>query len=177
MSKPTATSRGPVLNIDEAEEYDSASGDHWGGTYKILTPYMEEKGGELCANLSRMAPGRAGCPHHYHMLDDELFFVVSGTGLLRYGDDCFPIRPGDMISCPAGTRTGHQIANTGDEDLVYIGIGRNSDNEVCVFPDSDKVHIRGLKLKGRLTETEFMDGEPEPPLILSMTDGAAAGTD
>jgi uncharacterized cupin superfamily protein len=167
MSTETEASRGPVLNIDEAEEHDSASGEHWGGTYKILTPYMEQKGGGLCANLSRMAPGRAGCPYHFHMLDDELFFVLSGTGVLRYGEQSIPIRAGDMISCPAGTGTGHQIASTGEEDLVYLGIGRNSPNEVCVFPDSDKVHIRGLKLKGRLTKTDFMDGEPEPPLILA----------
>jgi hypothetical protein len=61
---------GPVLNIEDAEEHQALDGDHWGGTYKVLTPFMEKQGGSLGVNLSRMPPGRVGCPFHYHLLED-----------------------------------------------------------------------------------------------------------
>jgi uncharacterized cupin superfamily protein len=159
-----------VLNIDEAEEHDSRDGEYWGGSYKILAPFMETNGGKLAMNISRLPPGRVGCPFHYHMLDDELFYILSGTGVLRFGQDIIPIRPGDTISCPAGSGVAHQIANTGHEDLVYLGIGANSRNEVCGFPDSGKVMVRSLKLVGVLNKTNYMAGEPEQPLIFDMAD-------
>jgi len=165
--------RGPVLNIDEAPEQSSADGRHWGGTYRVLTPYMAANGGTLGMNVSRLPPQRVGCPFHFHVLDDELFHVLSGTGLLRYGEETFPIRPGDTISCPAGTQVAHQIVNTGSEDLVYLGIGADSPNEVCGYPDSGKVMVRALKTVGVLTKTEYMAGEPERPLILDLAKNAA----
>lgn len=163
---------GPVLNIDEAEEHGSTDGEHWGGSYRVLTPYMDAHGGSLTMNVSRLPPGRVGCPFHFHLLDDELFHVLSGTGVLRYGEEIIPIRPGDTISCPAGAKVAHQIANTGSEDLVYLGIGADSANEVCVYPDSGKVMVRALKTVGVLNKTDYMAGEPERPLILDMSKGA-----
>jgi uncharacterized cupin superfamily protein len=162
------TSRGPVLNIDDAEEHSSLDGEHWGGSYRLLTPYMSANGGALTMNVSRLPPQRVGCPFHFHMLDDELFFVLSGTGMLRYGEAIIPIRPGDAISCPAGTKVAHQIVNTGGEDLVYLGIGADSPNEVAVYPDSGKIMVRALKTVGVLSKTEYMAGEPERPLILDL---------
>ncbi len=163
----------PVLNIDEAEAHESLGGEHWGGSYQVLTPFLEAQGRSLGVSLSRMPPGRVGCPFHYHMLEDEVFYILSGTGLLRYGEDVYPLRAGDCISCPAGTRVAHQIANTGDEDLVYLGIGPNDPNEVCVYPDSGKVMVRGLKSVGVLEKTDYMYGEPEPPKILDMSPNRA----
>lgn len=171
------SSRGPVLNIDEAEEHLTPESEHWGGAYKVLTPFMESSAAALSMNVSRLPPGRVGCPFHYHMLDDEVFFILSGMGVLRYGEELIPIRPGDTISCPAGKQVGHQIVNTGTEDLVYLGIGANSPNEVCAYPDSGKVMVRALKTVGVLSKTEYMAGEPEPPIIIDMVKAQVAAKD
>jgi len=165
------SSRGPVLNIDEAEEHTSLDGEHWGGSYRPLTPYMAANGGTVMMNVSRLPPARVGCPFHFHMLDDEIFFVLSGTGMLRYGERIIPIRSGDAISCPAGTKVAHQIVNDGDEDLVYLAIGANSPNEVAGYPDSGKVMVRALKTVGILSPTAYMAGEPERPVILDLANG------
>src|SRR4029079_384941 len=95
----------PVVNIDDVKEIEHLSGEHWGGAYKPLTPLLAEKRGALGVNLSRLPPGRATCPFHYHLRDDEAFYVLSGRGVLRYGDELFPLRAGDCVSCPAGTKT------------------------------------------------------------------------
>lgn len=43
-----------------------------------------------------------------------MFFVLQGTGEIRIGESTLPIRPGDVIACPAGGKeTAHQIVNTG----------------------------------------------------------------
>jgi uncharacterized cupin superfamily protein len=68
------------------------------------------------------------CPFHYHMLEDEVFFIISGRGVLRCGEEVRPLRAGDCVYCPAGTRVAHQLANPFDEDLVYLAIGPHNPN-------------------------------------------------
>lgn len=157
-----------VINVEDAEEQVHLSGDHWGGAFKVLTPSMRPKGGRLGVNQSRLPPGRAMCPFHYHQHEDEVFFVLSGRGVLRYGDDVRIIRKGDCISCPAGTKVAHQIANPFDEDLVYLGIGDRHPDEVCVYPDNGKVMVRSIGTVGFLEKAEYMAGEPDNPGIFDL---------
>ena len=158
----------PVVNEDDVEETERLFGNHFGGHYKVLTPTMRERGGKLGVNLTRVPPGRAVCPLHYHQLEDEVFYILSGTGVLRYGDEVTALRPGDCISCPAGSGIAHQIANTGDEDLTYLAIGNSEPNEVCVYPDSGKVMVRSLGRVGMFEKTEYFAGEADPPQIFAL---------
>lgn len=158
----------PVINVDEVEEREHLAGDHWGGGYKPLTPLLEQKRGALGVNRSRLPPGRVTVPFHYHQREDEVFFILSGRGVLRYGDDLRELRPGDCISCPAGTRVAHQIANPYDDDLVYLAIGANDPDEVCVYPDSGKVMVRSLGRVGFLENVDYYQGEPAKPKILEL---------
>jgi len=157
-----------VVNVDDAEEVERLHGEHFGAFFKVLTPSMKERGGCLGVNQFRVPPGRTVCPFHYHQREDEVFFVMSGEGLLRYGEQLSPLRVGDCISCPAGTQLAHQIANTGDVDLVYLAIGRNDPDEVCVYPDSGKVLVRSLKRVGQLANTDYFADEPEKPRIFEL---------
>ena len=68
-------------------------------------------------------PGKKAFPFHRHHVMDELFFIVSGNGEYRFGDETLPVRAGDIVGAPAGTEP-HQIINTGSEDLRYLGISR-----------------------------------------------------
>jgi uncharacterized cupin superfamily protein len=117
------------------------------------------------------------CPFHYHQLEDEIFFVLSGRGVLRYGDDVRELRAGDCVSCPAGTKVAHQICNPFDEDLVYLAIGPHEPEEVCVYPDNGKVMIRGLRQVGRLEELPYLAGEPERPRIFALAESLGATRD
>ena len=60
----------------------------------------------------------------------------------------------------------HQIGNPFDEDLVYLAIGPYEVHEVCAYPDNGKVLVRDLGTVGRLEKRDYMDGEPEEPLLL-----------
>ncbi|MDH5675904.1 MAG: cupin domain-containing protein [Myxococcales bacterium] len=116
----------------------------------------------------RVPKGRSVCPFHSHLQEDEVFFVLSGRGVLRYDDDLRAIRAGDCISCPAGTQVAHQIYNPHAQDLVYLAIGAFDPQEVCIYPDSDKVAVRGVDMRGTLEEKAYFDDEPDPPRIVEL---------
>ncbi|MCG8420473.1 MAG: cupin domain-containing protein [Proteobacteria bacterium] len=156
-----------VVNVDEVEEITHMNGQ-WGGAYQVLTPSMRPRGGSLGVNRTRLPPGHTTCPFHYHQREDEVFFILSGRGMLRYGDEIKEIRPGDCISCPAGTKIAHQIANPFDEDLIYLAIGPYDPDEVCVYPDNGKVLVRSIQRIGFLENVDYMEGEPETPKIFDL---------
>ena len=162
----------PIVNLHEWPETSTVSGAHWGEHYKILTPSMRPRGGRLGVNQVRVPPGRTAVPFHMHQREDEAYFVLSGRGVLRYGDRLYPLREGDCVSCPAGTGIAHQIANDSDADLVYLAIGPHDPDEVCVYPDSGKIMVRSLRRVGWLENVEYLAGEPERPRIFSILDEA-----
>lgn len=160
-----------IVNVDELPETERAAGA-FGAAFQNLTPSMRPRGGSLGVNRMRLKKGRTTCPFHYHLREDEAFFVLSGRGVLRYGDELREIRAGDCISCPAVTQVAHQIANPYDEDLVYLAIGAFDPHEVCVYPDTGKCLVRGVKQLGRVTPIGYLDEEPNPPRIFALGEAA-----
>ena len=156
-----------IVNVADVAEIDHRSGPR-GGVYKPLTPALDATPGSLGVSISRLPKGQTTCPFHYHLREDEAFFVLSGRGVLRYGEALHDIGPGDCIACPAGTGIAHQIANPYDEDLVYLGIGPNDPHEVAVYPDNGKVLVRGLGRIGFMTDAPYMAGEPDKPKIFDL---------
>lgn len=153
-----------VVNVHSVEEAGSVEG-HWGAFDKVLTPSMRPRGGRLGVVQTRVPPRTVGCPFHHHLREDEVFLVISGRGVLRYGDDLFELAEGDCVSCPAGTGVAHQIGNPYDEDLVYLAIGPHDPHEICGYPDTGKVFVRALATVGRLEKTPYMEGESTPRLL------------
>lgn len=154
----------PVTHVASAPEESGGEGP-WRSTWRVLTPHMRAAGGSLGMVQNTLPPGSVGCPFHWHAREDEVFYVLSGRGVLRYGDTLREIGPGDCVSCPAGTRVAHQIANPFDQDLVYLAVGPRDPHEVCGYPDNGKVMVRSLGTVGRLDARDYMDGEPDPPRI------------
>ena len=165
----------PVVNVNDAKSEGYTTEPPWAGTWKVLTPRMRELGRGLGMVQSTLPPGSAGCPFHWHMREDEIFFVQSGRGVLRYGDTLREIGPGDCISCPAGRQVAHQIANPFDEDLVYLAIGPYDPHEVCGYPDNGKTFVRSIATIGQLDKRDYMDGEPDPPRIFALHASKSAG--
>ena len=156
-----------VIHVDEVEELAVDAPEGWKSFYKVLTPALPRMG-NLGMNLSRVPPGQSACPSHTHQIEDEVFFVLSGRGVFRYGETAWDIGPGDTLSCQAGTGVGHQIANPFDEDLVYLAIGMNDPNEVATYPDSGQIMVRSLKRNGFLETAEYFEGQPTPSPIMTM---------
>ena len=162
------TAKPTIINARDAEEHRHLIGDHWGGTYRVLTPSMRARGGKLGVNMTRVPPGRVCVPFHYHQLEDEAFYILEGKGVFRYGDELSEVTVGDCIACPAGTQVAHQLANPFDSDLVYLAIGNFEKNEVCVYPDNGKVMVRGVGKVGFIKTAPYMEGEPDRPKVMDL---------
>ena len=127
-----------VVNIDELQLEHGSQGDkfEWSGTR--IGPKLGAK--DLGYSYDVIPPGKRGCPFHSHRAEEEMFFIVRGTGTLRYGSETRKVRAGDFICCPTGgPETAHQIINDSDAELAYISVSTMMPAEVCEYPDSNKV--------------------------------------
>jgi uncharacterized cupin superfamily protein len=164
-----------IVNIADVPEEVQADGDYWESRDKPLTPALTPRMGHLGVTLTRLPPGKTGCPFHSHQIEDEVFFVLEGRGVFRYGETVTVVKPGDCMSCPAGTGTAHQLANPFETDFVYLAIGMNDPNEVATYPDSGKIMVRALKAVGMLATAPYLEGEPDVPKIFGLARGMGNG--
>ncbi|PIR75626.1 MAG: mannose-6-phosphate isomerase [Candidatus Magasanikbacteria bacterium CG_4_9_14_0_2_um_filter_42_11] len=58
--------------------------------------------------------------YQLHHKRQEHWFIVSGTGIAIIDDEEKKIKPGDSIDVAIEQK--HRIANTGDEDLIFIEV-------------------------------------------------------
>lgn len=119
---------------------------------------------DLGYSVVSLDPGRRSCPYHFHHSEEEVFYVLEGTAILRQGDaegeEELPIGPGDFVAFPAGTGIGHQFINRGEGPFVYLAMSNRLPHDVAEYPDSDKILIRSKRLMLRRQPTlEYFDGE------------------
>jgi uncharacterized cupin superfamily protein len=103
-------------------------------------------------------PGRLSAPLHCHSLEEELFVILGGTGTLILGEDEVVVRQGHVISRPAGTGVAHAFRG-GDDGLTLLAYGMRETADLCYYPTSGKVSIRGLGIIGRIEPLDYWDGE------------------
>jgi uncharacterized cupin superfamily protein len=138
-----------VVNIDELELEDFAKGDGYASRCTRIGPLLGAK--DLGYSFDIVPPGKSACPFHSHRGEEEMFFIVRGTGKLRYGKETRRIRAGDVICCPVGgPETAHQIVNDSDADLAYLSVSTMMAAEVCEYPDSGKIGAFGGSGDSRL---------------------------
>jgi uncharacterized cupin superfamily protein len=145
-----------VVNIEQLElkEYK------YGGAFECravrIGPLLGAK--DLGYSYDVVPPGKRSCPFHSHRGEEEMFFIVRGTGTLRYGSETRKIRAGDVICCPTGgPETAHQIVNDSDAELAYLSISTMMPAEVCEYPDSGKVGAFGGGLRHMTRAKDHLD--------------------
>ncbi|MDP2325035.1 MAG: cupin domain-containing protein, partial [Gammaproteobacteria bacterium] len=111
----------PVMNLADAPQVNNSSGNHFEARMQRLAQPLGAQ--RIGANLTTVPPHKAAFPFHHHHANEEHFFVLSGSGVLRYGDDWHAVGPNDYVYCqPGSAEHAHQLINTGDVDLVYLAI-------------------------------------------------------
>jgi uncharacterized cupin superfamily protein len=97
---------------------------------------------KLGYNVTAVPPGKRAFPFHAHRVNEEMFFVLEGSGEVRMGATRHPIKKGDFIACPAGgPETAHQIINTGTTELRYLAVSTKMSPELVEYPDSKKMGV------------------------------------
>jgi len=64
-----------------------------------------------------LPPGCAVTPHHHRDLE-EIYYIVSGAGLMTVGENSREVGAGDAVYIPRGHR--HSLKNTGTEPIKLI---------------------------------------------------------
>jgi uncharacterized cupin superfamily protein len=105
-----------------------------------------------------VAPGMLSAPLHCHSLEEELFVILGGSGTLLLGDDEDAVRPGNVISRPAGTGVAHAF-RAGPEGLTMLAYGTREPGEICYYPTSNKINFGGVRLIARIERLDYWDGE------------------
>ena len=138
-----------VINIDELELEHFARGGKFECSAARIGPLLGAR--DLGYSYDVVPPGKRACPFHSHRAEEEMFFIVKGTGTLRYGAQTRRVRAGDFICCPTGgPETAHQLVNDSGEELAYISVSTMMPAEVCEYPDSGKIGAYGGKSPSRL---------------------------
>jgi uncharacterized cupin superfamily protein len=106
------------------------------------------------------ADGR-GAPAHCHSLEEELFVVLAGDGILELwgrgaaSAEEHPLRVGDVIARPAASGVAHAL-RAGAEGLTYLAYGTRESSDMCFYPQSGRVSLRGLGIALSSPEIEHL---------------------
>jgi uncharacterized cupin superfamily protein len=106
-----------------------------------------------------VAPGRESTAQHCHSLEEELFVILDGEGVLLLGEsEEVPVQRGSVISRPAATGVAHCF-RAGESGLSYLAYGTREPGDMCWYPRSRKIAFRGLGVIARVAPTDYWDGE------------------
>jgi uncharacterized cupin superfamily protein len=161
----------PIINLDEVRFERVSHDDKFDALDGGVGPLVGAR--QLGYSLMVVPPGKRAYPFHCHHVNEEMFLILEGQGMVRIGEREYPIRKGDVIAAPAGGRdTAHQIVNTSDSELRYLSVSTMIPTEVVEYPDSSKVAVyvgsapgedpakRTFNHRGRLGPgLEYWDGE------------------
>jgi uncharacterized cupin superfamily protein len=129
-----------VINIDALKLEHFSQGASFESRSARIGPLLGAK--HIGYSYDVVPPGKRSCPFHSHRGEEEMFFIVRGTGTLRYGSETRKLRAGDVICCPTGgPETAHQIVNDSDEELAYLSVSTMAPVEICEYPDSNKIGL------------------------------------
>lgn len=121
----------------------SRGGARFGRSARVLS---DTSGGRLHIGvvIEELAPGKQSVPFHYHLLEEEHILMLEGELTLRLGDERLQFRAGQFVTFPAGVERAHCLLNESDAPARYLLIGDKNPNEICMYPDSGKVQVRGF---------------------------------
>jgi uncharacterized cupin superfamily protein len=123
---------GARLTEAAAERYDAKMG--------FIGPRIGAQ--KLGYNITAVPPGKSAFPLHNHHVNEEMFYILQGSGEVMIGQETYSVRAGDFIACPPGGKErAHKMFNTGNEELRYLAVSTKISPELVEYPDSGKFGI------------------------------------
>lgn len=111
---------------------------HWRPSNRMRIPnadYLERTGsGNLGARLWRLPP-RSANTLHKHVVSEEFYFVLEGTGRMRVGDQTLTVpRYGGVLVGPDELR---QVFNDTDSEVLWLIVGGPEEPEFLPGGNAD----------------------------------------
>ena len=71
-------------------------------------------------SLAKLQPSLS-YERHTHEDHEEVYYIITGKGTIKIGDEVTRFRDGDIIYIPE--KTGHSITNDGEEMVEFLAFG------------------------------------------------------
>jgi uncharacterized cupin superfamily protein len=116
------------------------------------------------ANLTRLAPGAWSSQRHWHTVEDEFIYVVSGELVLVTNAGEELLRAGDCAGFKAGVADGHHLQNRSGTDALYLEVGtRNPAADEAYYSDIDLHALKGRAGYAHKDGTLYPGAKPRNP--------------
>ncbi len=103
----------------------------------------KRKLGEACGltrfgvNLVTLGLGGQSALRHWHTLEDEFVYVLSGEVVLVTAGGEQTLTAGMCAGYPGGSRDAHHFINRGGAPATYLEIGNRIEGDNALYPDDD----------------------------------------
>lgn len=146
------------MPVDEGEARHKA-GNGESGEYEYCRRDFVKRGQakQCVVSVYEIPPGKSAYPYHWHCKNEEVFYIVSGTGLLRTPEGERTVSAGELLFFPAAPGGAHKLTNNGTEPLVYIDFDTANDLDVAFYPDSNKVGVWGMGVNQVFRQGDAVD--------------------
>jgi uncharacterized cupin superfamily protein len=92
-------------------------------------------------NLVTLAPSGQSALRHWHTLEDEFVYILSGEVVLISQEGEQILKAGMCAGYPAGTRDAHHFINRSNAPAQYLEIGNRIDGDNAFYPDDDLMWV------------------------------------
>ncbi len=158
--EPSEERPSTIARIDEVEAFTCHRGNV-GQETRVLGAAL----GAVRCGMSeiRVEPGCLSNIPHCHSAEEELFVVTGGDGALEllHPDgtaESMPVHTGSVVARPAGTGISHTFG-AGDGGLTLLAFSGDERSDICFYPRSGKISIRGVPGTLRIQAVDYWDGE------------------
>ena len=137
-----------VTNLKELEDNDSFQHDNEYGNFEYFKGRVVNgyEGNKSHISFMKIPPRKYAYPYHYHTENEETFYIISGSAVVKTPIGEKYLKEGDIIFFPANEKGAHKIYNPSEtEDLIYLDFDTHNDPNICFYPDSNKIGIYGEK--------------------------------
>ena len=133
------------LTVKNLESIEGQKLNRGVGNEFTVKPVIPAEDAKKCrVNFIEVEPGNQAFSYHYHEMNEEVFYIISGTGIVRTVKGDITVKAGDIITFPTGKEGSHVIRNGSDtEKLVYIDFDAINIPEIVHLPDVKKVMVIG----------------------------------
>ena len=146
-----------LAHWDDVEEYRRAKGE-LDATWQRLGDAAGTK--DVGLNRVRVAPGKLPTPPHSHGASEEVYYVLSGSGLAWQDEQTHEVRPRDCIIHRANELEHTFVA--GRDGLEYLVFGTHHPTDFGWLPRSGAVRLGWPWVEGRTDDPWDREAEAPP---------------
>lgn len=94
-------------------------------------------------NLETLQPGAESALRHWHDLEDEFVYVLSGELVLRTDRGETTMIAGMCVGFKAGEEDAHHLVNRSEAEASFFVIGSRVPDDMAFYPDDDLIWVKG----------------------------------